>query len=500
MLTDSEKHKLLVDWDFTMVGVREDTCLHTLFLRRAEEAPNAIALTFRGHPVGYADLAETSGRIARALTSLGLTRGSPVAVMMDTSPRAIAALFGILRAGGAFVCLDPQHPAGRLRQILDMVKPACILSASGALVDHAALFDQYIDQHQCSVVALDAPRTALAGFAMLERFHGAELISSQSPDTALPVIDAGELAYVAFTSGSMGRPKGVLHSHSSFGRFLSWYAAAFGIGPGQRVGQWTAITFDPSYCELFGALCHGATLCLADPETRNDPRAVMEWLRSERVTLFEVVPTFLRELIELIESDPHSMSGDPLPALQHLSSLGERLPIEVARRVLAAFPERLHFWNQYGPTETVLAAYGRVQQDLIERGRIVLDRPIDGCQILILDDARELCPIGMPGEIYLRTRSRAWGYYDNAKETAQTFVPNPFQSVPPHSLYRTGDVGRWWPDGRLEILGRTDHQVKIRGVRIELDEIERVLLRHPAVSECVVVPRYLEGRAPDQRD
>jgi amino acid adenylation domain-containing protein len=485
MLTRPELHQILVEWD-----ARETTAapagLHELFTRQAAAAPVGVALRYAGAALTYGELDAQSNRVAHALRELGAAAGEAIAVLAQEGRWQVTALLGVLKAGCPFVCLDPNYPAPRLAQVLAEAAPRLVV-ADEAGVKRSPLAAVEAAR-RLPLLILDAP-AAVAPTGWEGACRGTDLLN-RCPSTAPAIrVEPEAAAYIVYTSGSTGRPKGIVQSHRSFCQFLAWQSRAFGIGPGQRVALWAAITYDAAYCEIFGCLCFGATLCLADESVRYEPRRLARWLRDEEVALFQTVPTFFRELLGAL--DPSD--SDPLPALDFVLLAGEVLPPELAAVFRGRFGDRPRLFNLYGPSEAVLATWCPVDEEPGGRAVVPIGRAIDGRQVLVLDPLGQPCPVGVPGEIHLRSRYLTAGYFRRPDETARSFVPDPLATAWPDPIYRTGDLGRWRADGRLEFRGRRDQQVKLRGMRVELGEIEGALTRHPAVAESAVLLVDAEG-------
>lgn len=428
--------------------------VHERLRAQAAAAPEAPAISWRGTQVGYGDLARLADEIATALSTAGVKRGDRVAILAREGIERIASLWATWERGAAFVALDPTYPDSRLQQMLDDAEPAALI-----------------------VDAETAGRTAAKCFA--------------AAVVALPVAggargdtqDASgeDAAYLAYTSGSTGRPKAVVQSHRAFCQYLDWQTRAMSMRPGMRIAQWASISYDAGYAEIFGALVGGATLCLAEAEVRHDPPALVAWLRAQRVTHLWVVPSFLRQLL------PYA---DDLPDLKVLMLSGEALSVDLARAWLERTGGRVELYNLYGPTECVLACSHRVETPAAGQRGIPIGRAFEGREMLVLRDGR-LCPTGASGELYIRSRYLSQGYFRRPEETARVFMQNPLRWDAPDPVYRTGDFGRRLPNGDLEFLGRGDFLVKLRGMRIEIEDVESALLRHPEVPECIVAVRRI---------
>ena len=474
LLSDAEKQLLLSEWN--AIGPEASyPPLHEIFADQVSRNADALAISFRGEKLTYGDLNEQSNQLAHVLRSLGSEVDDKVAVMLDSGPQQISALLGILKAGCTFICLDPNYPPSRLRQILEEVRPAFVITDSTCLKWHRLLLDQCRDDFSSTILSIDQVN--------LNSYPKSNPDITVSPEAT---------AYIVFTSGSTGRPKGIVQSHRSFAQFLEWQSRYFDFGETKRIAQWASITYDASYCEIFGALCSGATLCLETVAVRHDPPVLVKWLREERISVLIVVPSFGRQVLQAIEA-----TEQELPHLEALGLAGEVLPVDMAIAWRQRFPNRPRLVNLYGPTECVLATYYEVDNIASYSRSVPVGRAIDGRQILILDREQRLCPVGVKGEIYIRSPYLAQGYFQNELETRSAFIQNPLYEDCPERVYRTGDLGRWLPDGNLEFFGRIDNQVKVRGVRVELEEIESALRRHESVNESVVtVQSFADG---DQR-
>jgi amino acid adenylation domain-containing protein len=474
LLSDTEKQLLLSEWNAIGPEVSYPP-LHEIFEEQVSKNAAALAISFRGEKLTYGELNEQSNQLAHALRSLGSEADGKVAVMLDTGSRQITALLGVLKAGCTFICLDPNYPRSRLKQILEEVRPAIVITDSTCFEWHRSLLDQCRDDFSSAILSIDEIN--------LNSYPKSNPDITVSPEAA---------AYIVFTSGSTGRPKGIVQSHRSFAQFLEWQNKYFDFGENKRIAQWASITYDASYCEIFGALCSGSTLCLETVAVRHDPQVLAKWLREERISVLIVVPSFGRQVLQAIEA-----AELELPHLEAVGLAGEVVPVDMAIAWRQRFPNRPRLVNLYGPTECVLATYYEVENIAALKRSVPVGRAIDGRQILILDREQRLCPIGVKGEIYICSPYLAQGYFQNELETRSAFIQNPLFEDGSDRVYRTGDLGRWLPDGNLQFFGRIDNQVKVRGVRVELEEIESALRRHESVKECVVaVQSFADG---DQR-
>ncbi|MGV9214439.1 non-ribosomal peptide synthetase [Micromonospora sp. RB23] len=433
---------------------------------RAEQDPGETAVAWQSEAVSYGELASLASSSARGLRRLGLAAGAPVAVRMPAGPRQVAVLLGVLDACAHLVCIGAGEAGERGRLILGDLRPACLLVEGDPDDDELARW--YRTELDGQAIAVD---TLLRADAEVD-----------PPVPAGP--DASDLAYVAYTSGSTGVPKGIPHTHAGFAQFCQWMATHFAMEPGSRVAQWAAPGYDAALCEIFAALGAGATLCPVPDRVRVDPRRLVRWLADERISHFQTVPSFAREILRALVSRGH---GDALPALRHLLLAGEPLPGELAgelRRALSA----ARLTNLYGPTEIVLATWHEVTGPV--HGTVPVGEPIPGRQVLVVDDQDRPCPAGVTGELVVRSPYVTPGYV-GAEAPADAFTPlraHQEFGLPDHGWYRTGDLGRRRLDGLLEFRGRQDFQIKFFGTRLELTDVETALAAADSIAECAVVP------------
>ena len=412
-----------------------------LFLDRAQALPEQTALDWSTGSWTYAQLEARAREAAQGILAAGGGAGQVVAVRGTRSPELIASLLGVFLSGGVLLILDPGLPAARLRVMLEVARPGCLID-------------------------LGEPRPApLPG----------------APSAALPMPAPDDPAYIFFTSGTTGRPKAVLGRQKGLSHFLTWQRETFGIGPGDRAAQLTGLSFDVVLRDILTPLTSGATLVLPDEEDFS-PERILSWLGEQAVTVVHTVPTLASAWLAA------APSGFAADALRVTFFAGEPLPGQVVRRWRAAFPGTAVV-NLYGPTETTLAkCFFRVPDPPLEVQPV--GAPLPQTQALILGGGGRLCGLGEVGEIVLRTPFRSLGYLANPEESRLRFRTNPFRPEDAEDLvYFTGDRGRYRLDGTLEILGRLDEQVKIRGVRVEPAEIRAALGRHPAVWDSAVLVR-----------
>ncbi|MEV5652285.1 non-ribosomal peptide synthase/polyketide synthase [Nocardia sp. NPDC052254] len=452
LLSDREREQILVAWNRTDRALPATT-LAALSAERAHRCPDAPALRFEGAEWTYAELSERVNRLARLLISIGAGPGNTVAIGMRRCADLVIAVHAVIAAGAAYVPVDPDHPEQRIRAVLDAVRPVCVLTRSTDGVELAT---------DDAGVVLDIDLCDTSGYS------AAPLTDV---DRVRP-LRAGHAAYVIFTSGSTGRPKGVAVSHGAIVNRLVWMQSQYGLDADDVVLHKTPVTFDVSVWELFWALQVGARLVVARPGGHRDPGYLARLMDEEAVTTAHFVPSMLALFVA------HARPG----SLRTVFTSGEALPVGVAQRLRAATGARLH--NLYGPTE---AAVDVTFHEVIDADTVTVSigRPVHNTRVYVLDAWLRPVPVGVAGELYLAGTQLAEGYVRRPDLTAARFVADPFGDGA--RLYRTGDLVAWNAAGELEYHGRTDFQVKVRGLRIELGEIEAALADLPDVDRAVVI-------------
>ncbi len=460
--------------------------VHEVFECQAELSPNATAISFLEQQISYGELNRRSNQLAHALLDCGLLINQPVAIMLEDGPQQIISLLGVIKAGGAIVCLDPEHPPARMRLVMEQACPPIVIS------DNACL-------QRCRE-SVKVPDSSLLGILLLEP----DTLKFIQPDSdqeaaSLPYVDALpsfnpglsldplDPVYIVYTSGSTGLPKGIVQSHRSFCQFIEWQSNQFGIRAPQRLVQWASISYDAGYRQIFGSLCFGATLCMAPSSIRYNPQAFVTWLNTARVSILNVVPSFCSEIVKAIDANDFGDGGWPLPHLEQMLLTGEALSASLARKWLALFPAPTKLFNLYGPSECILATCFAVEHVTADQASVSIGKAIAGREILILDENQAPCPGDVTGEIYIRSDYLTLGYLGCQSETDSKFIQNPCHNDYPDPVYRTGDLGRWALDGQVEFAGRKDSQVKLRGMRVELGEIEAALQSVKEIDTCAVV-------------
>lgn len=435
------------------------------FAAQAERTPDATALCWEGGALTYAELDRRATRLARHLIRRGAGPGDLVGLCAERSAAMVVGLLSILKAGAAYLAIDPDQPPVRQALLLEDAMPRLLLLAG----------ERARPSFGGEVVRLDPD----GGFA-----------AAGETGTAASSGSAESLAYLVYTSGSTGRPKGVLTPQPAVLNYLEYLTETQGLCSSDTVLQLAALSADASVRDLLAPLATGAAVALLEGAQAKDPQAIIRAIRDRGANrILSIVPTLLRAMVEAAARE-----GGMAGRLDSVLVSGERLYLEDCRRAREVFGEGLAIVNQYGPTEcTMTSSYHLVPAVEGARGEALIGRPLRNVRCHLLDDRLEPVAPGAVGEIHIAGAGLAWGYLGRGDLSAERFLPDPFSGLPGSRLYRTGDLGRHLPTGELKFLGRRDTQVKIRGVRVEPGEVEAVLGRHPAVLQAVVVGRKDEG-------
>ena len=456
VLTDFERHQMLVEWNATRIDYRRDQCIHQIFEDQVRRAPDATAIVFEGEHLSYGELNCRANRLARFLTAQGVGPEAPVGISVKRSLEMIVALLGILKAGGLYVPLDPAYPDERLTFMLEDVKPSLVIAE-----DETA---ERLPPHSAQVFCIDGDWATLSEYS-----------EENLPGAALPE----SIAYIMYTSGSTGRPKGVSVTHRSVVRLVDEpnYVT---LNSSDVLLQLSTLSFDASTFEIWGSLLNGGRLAVMPPGTPLLEDLAEALGRHQISTLFLTTGLFQ----QFVQAYPASLGK-----VRQLIAGGEAMPVRSSEIVLEEAPF-CRLVNGYGPTENAVftACHAVESRDGIGIS-VPIGSPISNTRVSILDRDFAPAPIGVPGELCTGGDGLARGYLNQPEITAEKFIPDPFAAEPGGRLYRTGDLSRYRPGGAIEFLGRMDHQVKIRGFRIELGEIEEALRSHPGVSDVVVIMR-----------
>jgi amino acid adenylation domain-containing protein len=453
LLTEEERHRIIVEWNDTKSANPRGVLVHELFEAQVDRGPDAPAVVFEGRSVGYGELEALSNRIAHRLRRLGVRREDRVAVCMLRSVELLATLLGVLKAGAAYVPIDPTYPPDRI---------AYMLSDSGARV----------------IVTQRAIRDVLGATEATVLEADADELTASAPERLGVSLHPCSAVYMIYTSGSTGQPKGVVNTHAGVVNRLQWMKPALGLDDSDVFLQKTPFTFDVSVWELFCPLTFGARLVVARPEGHKDTAYLCDLVERTGVTTLHFVPSMLEPFLD--EPDLGKCAS-----VRRVVCSGEALAYATTQRFHQRMGAELH--NLYGPTEASIEVTWWPSAAEDPGPSVPIGRPIANTQTYILDAELLPVPVGVRGELHLGGVQVARGYGGRAALTAERFVPDPFASGV--RLYKTGDLARWRPDGAIEYLGRLDHQVKVRGFRIELGEIETVLSELEEVREAVVVAR-----------
>ena len=464
LVTPDERNLLLEDWNATEHEFARDACLHDVLENQAAQSADKLAVTSGGLSLNYSELQQRANQFARTLRDRGIQRGQHVGICVERGVDMLAIVIGTLKAGAAYIPLDPSFPRERLQFMAEDAELALLVSTNS------------LAQH------FDLPRERLL---LLD--EDASLIEAQShepltPDAALDA-QPEDAAYLIYTSGSTGKPKGVVVPHRAVVNFLSSMAREPGLTTDDILVAVTTLSFDIAVLELYLPLMVGATVVIASHEEAVDGTALIGLLETHGATVMQATPVTWRLLLEADWS-----GGAAFKALVG----GEALPLDLADQLIATDVE---LWNMYGPTETTV--WSTCCHVTNTSNGITIGTPIDNTKIYILDEQKNLCPIGVPGELYIGGDGVTLGYWKRPDLTADRFIPDTFADTPNATMYGTGDKARWLNDGTLQHLGRFDDQIKVRGYRIEAGEIEAGIVRHPMVNEVTVIAR--EDIPGDQR-
>lgn len=449
LLNESEKTQLLVDWNRTSSEYPASRCLHHLFEAVSVSNPNRVAIQCAGRTMTYGELNAQANRLANYLIESGVKTEELVGIYLERSPEMVIGLLGILKAGAAYVPLDPLFPPERLAYMIEDAGISFVVSQSNLL--------ETLPRGQRTLICLDSDRESIR--------------EKSEADLGVPV-QASNLAYTIYTSGSSGKPKGVMIEHRSLVNCLWAMHKEPGFDQHDVMVAVTTISFDIAGLEIFLPLISGGKLVIASRNEATDGSSLAVLMQRSRATILQATPTTWRLLLDA--------GWKAAPGLKLLCG-GEALPRELANRLLEGGGQ---LWNMYGPTETTI--WSAVQQVQPTNGPVPIGPPIANTQFYIVDQELEPTPIGVPGELLIGGDGLARGYLNRPELTAERFL-NKRLAFSEMRAYRTGDLAKFRPDGSIEFLGRSDFQVKVRGYRIELEEIEHVLAQHESVKNVAVV-------------
>lgn len=457
LLTPSEQKKILGHWQsptypFSIPTL--DCCTHDLFAIQAEKNPTKTAVTQNGHDISYQELHYSSTMLAYQLIKKGIKTGDRVCVLMDRTPAWIMTIMAVFKTGATYVPINPKFPDERLEYVFGDSDPALIIT------DHDSQIPEAYKKR--SITIRDIKHYSTNNNTNLEKHQ-----------ITLPNVSLDDIAYIMYTSGTTGKPKGVLIRHRSLVNLTAWYMAAFKIKSNDRASQFGSQGFDAHLCEIVPFLSVGASIHIVDDNTKLTPSLFFEWLKREEITVCDLTTAYAQMLF-------------PLTWPQKIKL---RL-MKIGGETLSRFPtHRLPFdiWNCYGPTETTVEATYYKLNNVNKFGAPPIGKPICRSSVYIVDKYLQPVPIGIAGEILICGDCVSPGYLNQPELTKARFIANPFMPDSKEKLYCTGDLARWTEDGEIDFIGRIDNQVKIRGYRIDLDGIENVLAKHTDVNECIVI-------------
>lgn len=449
-------------------------------VEQVQQTPEAVAVLQGDTKLTYAQLHRLSNQVANYLRTLGVGPNTLVGIMTQRDPFMVIGILGILKAGAAYVPLDPSYPSERIRYILDHAKIDTLLTEYQLTSKLKECLDEKSPKH--TLMFLDDGET----FEEKE-FHQISKSTWSNFDDREPSYTnkPDDLMTVLYTSGSTGRPKGVMLNHRGYMNRLQWMQKTFELKPGDRVAQKTSFCFDISVWEIFWTLMEGATICPVERETVINPWEFAQWMKDTQINIMHFVPSLFGEFISALEDETWIF-----PDLRWLIFSGEALPLPFIQRWIDKYGINTGLANLYGPTEASIDVTAHIiteRPDEKVQGCIPIGKAIDNVYIKILNEEMQPVALGQMGELWIGGVQLAKGYLNDLQRTSEAFRPNPFPEIPGEHLYRTGDLALELPDGSFEYHGRTDHQVKIRGFRVELGEVESVLNTHPSVREAAVL-------------
>ncbi len=454
VLTAGERQQICVEWNDTSAEFPADLCLHQLVMRQAERAPEATALIDANGELSYKELDRRSNQLAAYLQKVGVHPDQPVGLFFEPSSEMIVGILGVLKAGGVCVPLDPTYPADRLTYVLGDTNLRVLLTQQRL---RPALADSKVE-----VLCLDSD------WSRIEKESAAPVRNECTPEN---------LAYLIYTSGSTGKPKGVQITHRNLVHSTHARSLYYGADAG-RFLLLSSFSFDSSLVGIFGTLCRGGALALTPGPLQANLTQLAQLVAQHQISELLCVPSLYSLLLE--QAKPGQLAS-----LRVAIVAGESCPAELVERHYKLLPQATLF-NEYGPTEA--AVWSTVYQCEPGQARtsVPIGRPIPNAQVYVLDSRLNLCPVAVPGELCIGGPGVARGYLNRPEETSDRFVADPFSGTPGARLYKSGDLVRYLPDGNLEMLGRLDHQVKLRGFRIEVEEIETVIAEYAGVRQAVV--------------
>jgi amino acid adenylation domain-containing protein len=461
-LLTAEEQQLFAEVNDTHTEYPERMCIHELFEEQALRRPEAIAVVCDGRELTYRELNEQANKVARYLRRRGFGPETIVGILMERSWEMVVGVLGVLKAGGAYLPLDFSYPEQRLALMLAETQVSLILTQEGR--------QKSLPEFEGEVLCLDSDHA---------------LFSDEDANNLSTINHPESLAFVFYTSGSTGKPKGVMATQRSAVNYLAHIVRDYQVSTTDIVLQTASLSFDAAVRDIIGPIIAGAKLVLVPDRDVKDPFALLCKIKEHGVTcILSIVPAMLRSL-----TDAAADMGTSGETLRLILTSGESLSLSECARVRVALGEGVSIFNQYGATECTMSSTRYRVPEALSTGMALVGKPIANSEVYILDAHLRQCPIGVPGEIHIGGVGLARGYLMSPDLTALKYIPNPFSKEAGARLYRTGDLGRFLPDGDIELQGRVDRQVKVRGIRIEPGEIETVLNDHENVREAAVIVR-----------
>lgn len=472
LLTEQEKNKILMDFNDTNEEIPSEF-IHEIFMKMVEKYPDSIAAIYIDENITYSDLNKKSNRIARYLKDKGVNRNSLVGIFLDRSIDFLASILGIFKAGGAYVPIDINNPKKRIEYILSNSNLECLITSNNNINIIDSLKNDFSN---LNIICLDrnSPEN-IENWNHIEKYQ----------DNNLELInELRDIAYVIYTSGTTGTPKGVVVEHIGMSNHIKAKIKDLSIDKDDIIAQIASASFDISVWQFLTPIVTGGKVIIISDNDRLSPERILFLIRNYNISILETVPSFIKEF--LFYTNSISEEKRNIDSLKWFISTGESLPLSLVKKWFNTY-KNIKVLNAYGPTEASDDITHFIMEDI--PGKILVGKPISNIQIYILDKNMNLCPINTKGEICVAGIGVGKGYLNDKEKTEKSFIKNPFHEYsndPEKRLYKTGDYGRFLPDGNIEFLGRIDHQVKIRGFRIELEEIEFVLLEHNNIKDAVV--------------
>jgi len=457
LLTEAERHQALIEWNDTKTDAAFSATLQELFEKQAERTPDAVAVVTEEETLTYGELNRRANQLAHYLKGLGVGPDAPVGVFTEQPAEMVTGLLGILKSGGAYLPLDPTFPRERIAFMLEDARVSTVLTQQKMVVN--------LPEQNINALCLDTDWDKVAWM---------------SEERLVRASEAGNLAYVIYTSGSTGKPKGAMLPHQGVVNCLSWMQETYRLDEQDRFLFKTSLNFDPSVWEIFWTLSVGATIVAPPRADLLDQAKLVSTIITHGVTSIYFVPSMLRVFLD-------GVGIESCVSLKRVICGGESLPPETLRRYWDRLGAEFH--HSYGPTEVSIAATETRCEPGMDGNNMGIGRALANTEVYTLDQEWRSAPVGVTGELFIGGVGVGRGYVNHADLTAERFVPHLFSEDPGSRLYRTGDLVKVLTDGRIEFLGRVDHQVKLRGFRIELEEIGSTLTQHPSIREAVVLAR-----------